>query len=77
MQNIIENSCILPFFVSPTTLHVQSNKSSKRDRHFVSEAITKLLNSNYIDELSIVLLQRIGNSGRGAGPQAGFRFMPC
>ena len=39
------------FLSSPTPFQARNIKSSIRNQHFVSEAITKFLNSNCIDEL--------------------------
>ena len=51
VPNIIEHGYILPILSSPTPLHASNNKSSLRNRHIVSETITKLLSSNCIEEL--------------------------
>ena len=51
VQNIIDNSFIISFVTIAPSFHAPNNKSSLRNSKFVSQAISKLLKNNCIDEL--------------------------
>ena len=48
VQNIIDNGYIMPF---PPSLYAPNNKSNLRNSRFISQAISKLLKNNCIEEL--------------------------
>ena len=51
VQNIINNGYIMPFITIPPSFYAPNNKSSLRNSRFVSQAISKLLQNNCIEEL--------------------------
>ena len=48
VQNIIDNGYIMPF---PPSLYAPNNKSNLRNSRFISQAISKVLKNNCIEEL--------------------------
>ena len=51
VQNVIDNGYIMPFITIPRSFYAPNNKSSLRNSRFVSQAISKLLQNNCIEEL--------------------------
>ena len=51
MQNIIANGYIIPFITIPPLLYTPNSNFSLRNSKFVSQAISKLLRNNCIEEL--------------------------
>ena len=49
--NIIENGYILPFMELPPPFHAKNNASSLRNKRFVDNAITELLEKGMVEEL--------------------------
>ena len=51
VQNIIANGYIIPFITIPPLLYTPNSNFSLRNSKFVSQAISKLLRNNCIEEL--------------------------
>ena len=51
MQNIIDNGYIIPFITIPPSFYAPNNKSNLRNSKFVSQANSKPLRNNCIEEL--------------------------
>ena len=50
VENIINNGYIMPFTTIPSPFRSSNNKSSLHHPQFVSQAITKLLQNNCVEE---------------------------
>ena len=50
-KNIIDNGYIMPFITIPLLFYTPNSKSNLRNSRFISQAISKLLKNNCVEEL--------------------------